>query len=175
MAWVGTAVSVGSAVYGAYQSNKQANAAIKAGKDPLRKERKEIAGMTMELLRDPGSFYNSPLYQAAFGQGTQATLRGFASQGYIGSGNMATGLQQFGQSMGYDMFMEYEKMLAQMAGFSDFQPRNQGLEGYANARGGMQDALGQLGSIIGSKPWSSGSSSGTPAYSSYDLGSDAGG
>ena len=170
MSWVGVAVSVGSALYGGYQANKQANAAIKAGKDPLAKERKHYAGLLGDLIDDPSSFYSNPLYQSAFGQGTQAVVRGMASQGYAGSGNMATGLQQYGQTFGYNMLKDYEQFLAELAGFSNFQSRAQGLEAYSDATKQMQQYMGDLGTIwgkYGPKPAAPSGNTGGSSWGSY--------
>jgi len=163
MSWISAAIGIGTALFGAHQSKKQGDAAIEAGKDPLKYERRILASRAMSLIKNPESFYSNPLYRAAFGQGLQANVRAGAASQYIGSGNMATGLQSYGQGFAFDMFMEYERMLAEMAGFSNFQPRSQGLDAYSDARKGMMDSFGQIGAILGPifKPPSG--SAGTPS------------
>jgi len=162
MSWVNVAIAVGSAVYSGYQSNKQSNAMKAAGRDPLRRDRKKYAADLMALLDDPSSLYSMPMYQAAFGEGQQAVTRNMAAQGYLGSGNMAVGLQKYGMSFGYDMFDKYSKFLANLAGF-EFDNRDSSamVAGGQQAYLGTQDMLGQLGAIWGT--YGPKGSAGTPA------------
>lgn len=146
--WVAGA-SVVSAGIGAYSSHQQTKAAQKTMKDPLAKDRRGYADQLQTMQDDPASFYQNPLYQNAFGQGQQAVRRGMAAEGFTGSGNFATGLQKFGQSFGMDMFMEYSKYLAEIAGFSHFPDQGAGLAGLDAGASRMNDALGQLGGTVG--------------------------
>jgi len=163
MSWVNAAIAVGSAVYGAYSSSKASKATIKAGKDPLRSERMGYAKQLGTLQSDPSSFFSNPLYQAAYGEGQQAVTRGLASQGYAGSGNMATGLQKYGQSFGFGMFQDYSKFLSELAGFTQNNnaPAVQA-QGAQYGQAGMMQGLGDLGTIFG-KYWPQGGTAGTPA------------
>lgn len=116
-------------------------------------------------MEDPSSFFIQPGYQAAFGQGTQAVMRGMSDQ--IGSGNMAIGLQQFGQGYGWNMLMEYEKFLAMLAGAGIGSNQGPGLAAGAAADTSMANSMFNLGGIL--SKWgpmifggSSGASAGTP-------------
>lgn len=150
MSWVNAAISVGSAIFGASQQSKAAKKAKKAGKDPLRKERASLAKNLMALVKDPSSFYQNPLYQAAFGQGQQAVMRGLASQGYRNSGNMATGLQEYGQSFGWSQFQNWADMLANWAGFTQQRGAPAVQAAGAMAQGqATQNLLGTAGALIG--------------------------
>jgi len=163
MSWVNAAVAVGSAVYGAYSANKASKSMVKAGKDPLRSQRMGYAKQLGTLQSDPSSFFSNPLYQAAYGEGEQAVTRGFASQGYAGSGNMATGLQKYGQSFGFGMFQDYSKFLAELAGFNQ-NNNSPGVQALGTQYGqqGMMQGLENLGGAI-QKYWPSGATAGTPA------------
>ena len=74
-----------------------------------------------QLMANPASFFSSPVYQAAFGQGTQAVARSNAAGGFNNSGNMATALQQYGQSFGQQQLLGQEQLLAGMSG-TGFNP-----------------------------------------------------
>lgn len=63
-----------------------------------------IGGQYAQLLGDPSSFFSSPLYQAAFGQGQQAVNSTLAAQGLNGSGAQLAALQKYGQSFGQQAY-----------------------------------------------------------------------
>jgi hypothetical protein len=150
MAWVGTAVSAATALYGAYSSKRQGDAAKKALKagDPFGPYRKHYGEMLKGLTADPTSFLSNPLYTAAFGQGQQAVMRGMGP-GLIGSGNMGIGLQQYGMGFAWDALQAERQFLAQLAGAQIAPIQGPGLEALNNSIGNMQGALGQLGTIFG--------------------------
>lgn len=81
-------------------------------------EQGQIRAKTMGMINDPGSFFQDPLYQAAFGQGQQALERSQAAKGMAGSGGAATELQKYGQTFGADM---YTQRLGQLANLSGIQ------------------------------------------------------
>lgn len=160
--WVAGATVVSAGISG-YMGMQQAKAGAKAMKDPREKDRKVYAGQLKEMLATPENFFQNPLYQSAFGQGRQATMRGLASEGFLGSGNFATGLQSYGQSFGMGMFMEYSKYLAELAGFSHFTDPAAGLQSIDAGYGRIEGALGQLGAGFGTAFGKMGGASGTPA------------
>lgn len=106
-----------------------------------------------QLMANPGSFFSSPVYQAAFGQGTQAVERQQASGGFLNSGNEATALQAYGQSFGQQQLLGQEQLLASMSGAS-FNPASAVGTGSAagsasfNQLGTLLAALGQSGSMM---------------------------
>jgi hypothetical protein len=67
------------------------------------------------LIQDPGSVYNTPQYQAAFGQGSQAVNSTLAAQGLNASGNQLAALQSYGQQFGQNA---YNTQLSQLSGLS---------------------------------------------------------
>jgi hypothetical protein len=120
-----------------------------AAADPFGPQRKKYQNMLSQLLRDPGNFLKNPLYQAAFGQGQQALMRGMGKQGMIGSGNMAIGLQQFGQSFAWGAMQEQERFLAHLAGADVTPNAGPGLGAMAAGQSQMGGGLASLGSGIG--------------------------
>jgi hypothetical protein len=102
------------------------------------------------LINNPSAFFGSPVYQAAFNQGTQAVSRAGAAAGTnntssaIPQGGMATALQTFGQSFGEQQLLSQEQLLAGMSGTS-FNPASAG----ATASGAAQSATGSLNSLAG--------------------------
>ena len=71
------------------------------------------------LMTDPGSFYQSPVYQAAFDQGTQATERAINAQGLSGSGRELAELQKYGQTFGWDQLMQQVGLLSNLSGITN--------------------------------------------------------
>lgn len=121
--------------------------------NPFGPYRDKYAKLLGELTDDPTSFLDNPLYQAAFGAGTQAVMRGFASEGFLGSGNMATGLQQFGMGFGFDALQKERAFLAMLAGADqdpDFAAALSGKKAGSEMIGkGINDLFGGLGSFGG--------------------------
>lgn len=94
-----------------------------------------------QLLNNPQSFFDSPVYKSAAAQGTQATQRAQAASGFLGSGNEAAALQQYGQTFGQQQLFNQESLLASMSGAS-FNP--------SGALGGASSAAGAAGSSLNS-------------------------
>ena len=92
----GSALSVGSGVYGMYQAEQLKKlaqaAALQADPWGTSGGRAVAGGQLQNLLLDPNSITSMPGYKA----GLQAVERRMASQGYNGSGNMMAALAQYG-------------------------------------------------------------------------------
>lgn len=119
-----------------------------AEENPFGPYRDKYAKMLGDFMDNPAKFLDSPLYTAAFDQGSQAVMRGFAGEGLIGSGNMATGLQGFGMSMAFDALNKEKQFLAGLAGADqnpDFSAALHGRQKGAEMRG---DAFNDLASGI---------------------------
>lgn len=65
------------------------------------------------LVSNPSSIYQTPQYQAAFGQGQNAVNSTLAAQGLNASGNQLAALQSYGQSFGQNA---YNTQLQQLSG-----------------------------------------------------------
>lgn len=170
MSWVAAAIGIASSLYQGHQADEQGQMAKKAMKDmnPFAPYRKQYAEMLGKLMDDPASFLDNPLYQAAFDQGTQAVMRGFAGEGFLGSGNMATGLQSFGMSFANDMFKDMSKFIAHLAG-ADIGGSAGPLQGLEQSYRNTGDAFGQLGAIFEGLPGMA-SPSGSPGAGAYSPG-----
>lgn len=91
--------NIGTGLYGIKQASdtKKLASQIMSQSDPLAGDRAGYASQLKSLIADPSGIVNAPEYKA----GEQAIMRRMASQGYIGSGNMMKGLQDFGGNL-YD-------------------------------------------------------------------------
>jgi hypothetical protein len=145
--WVGaSAVVTGVAGISEGQGEKKlGRQAIKEG-NPFGPYRQQYAEQLGALMKDPSGFLNNPLYKAAFGQGQQAVMRGMAGKGFIGSGNFATGLQNFGMSFAYGAERDQEKFLAELAGAQFPADPGPGLQAHDK---GSDKFLGGIGDLVG--------------------------
>jgi hypothetical protein len=138
---------VGSGIIGliqAYNLNKAGQQAS-AGANPFGPYRAGYANQLQQLMANPGAVFNDPGYQAAFGQGVQAVERSAAAKGFLGSGNEATALMQFGQQFGMQYMTQQEQFLAGLAGANINPNYAPGLNAQAAASGITSSALGSLG------------------------------
>lgn len=90
----GNALSIGSGLYGLYNSEQQKRLAkqIMSRSDPFASSRGMYGDRLNALMGDPSSITSVPGYAA----GLQAVERRMASQGFNGSGNMITALSKYG-------------------------------------------------------------------------------
>lgn len=90
------AIGAGTALYGAYQGNKQSKDAKKAAAnaqsaaDPYAQYRGDAAARLNALIADPSKISETATYKARM----QASERIMAAQGYSGSGNAILGAQE---------------------------------------------------------------------------------
>jgi hypothetical protein len=83
--------------------------------DPFASQRAQYQKMLSDLMADPsGQLSNLPGYKA----GLDAVQRSMASQGYTGSGNMMTALQQYGGNI----FNQQATLLSGLAGATSGSP-----------------------------------------------------
>lgn len=142
--------AAGAAVVGAagniYSANKQAKAAKQA--DPFSKYRSYYGKQLKSLWEDPGSILENPAFKASLDFGLNSVARSMAAQGFLGSGNEATALFDYGQVHALDWLSNQEDFLAKLAGAY----QNNGattVAGLGAAGQGYQDALSQLGATFG--------------------------
>ncbi len=81
------------------------------------------------LVANPSSIYQTPQYQAAFGQGQNAVNATLAAQGLNASGNQLAALQSYGQTFGQNA---YNTQLSQLSGL------------YGQSLGANQQAYNQI-------------------------------
>lgn len=156
MVWADIAIAAASVIgtaaglYESGQQGKYANHALSIADDQRNKQDTSF-NQLQDLLKDPSSFFSSPVYLSAFDQGTKAVGRGNAAAGYLGSGNMSTALQQYGQSFGQSQLFQQEELLAGMSG-TGFNPS--GAVGVASGAG--QNAFNDLGQVLASLGYATG-------------------
>jgi hypothetical protein len=169
---IGMVVTAGA---GIYEANKQAGVAnSELDLQAQQNWRQQTSFNQLQaLLNDPSSFFSSAPYQAAFGQGTKAVMRGAAAGGLnntstaIPAGGEATALQSFGQSFGAQQLLSQEQLLASMSGAS-FNPAGAGSVA-SGAYGAAGNSLGSLGGLLSFFGSSRGTTSpgGSGAWGSY--------
>jgi hypothetical protein len=146
---IGLVAGAGAAVYSANKQGQIAGSEMNLQYDQQWKQDQAFQQLQL-LMGNPASFFDSAPYQAAFGQGTKAVLRGAAAGGLnntstqIPAGGEATALQSFGQSFGMQQLLSQEQLLAGMSG-TGFNPAGAGQV----ASGATGAAAGSLGSLAG--------------------------
>jgi hypothetical protein len=116
---LGSAMNVGSGLYGMYQANQLKQIANQAAQmqDPFGAQRPQYQQQLSSLMSNPSSVTSLPGYQFQFGQGQQALERSMAGQGYgPGSGNLGTALTQYGQNFAQNAYNNQVQQLTGLAG-----------------------------------------------------------
>lgn len=104
------------------------------------------------LMANPSSIYQTPQYQAAFGQGQNAVNATLAAQGLNASGNQLAALQSYGQTFGQNAF---NTQLSQLSGLygQTAQIQNQSFQQdlalQQAAMGQNQQGFNQLSALSG--------------------------
>lgn len=149
---VGLAASAAATAYGISSQSGIANRQLSIADDQRSKQDQSFQQL-QQLISDPSSFFKSPVYQAAFDQGTHAVSRQQAAGGYLGSGNEAAALQSYGQSFGQQQLFNQEQLLAGMSG-TGFNPAGavggagqsaQNVQGSINNLAGLMSFFGNSG------------------------------
>ncbi len=147
-----SAVGIGAGLYESSQQHGIEEQELGIANTQLGKQNQSYQQL-QNLMANPASFFSSPVYQAAFGQGTQATLRASEASGYTGAGNELTALQAYGQSFGQSQLFNQESLLAGMSG-TGFNPASASSAASSantasfNQLGTLLAALGQTGSLL---------------------------
>lgn len=135
-----TIFNVGSSLYGLKKAGDLEDLAMMAAnrQDPFGPYRGQYAQRLQDLYANPTSVANLPGYKA----GLDAVERKMAASGYLGSGNMALALQDYGGRM----FDAEAARLAQLAG-SQFGPSGQNvlLQGGTASFDALSKVLASLG------------------------------
>lgn len=148
---IGLVAGAGAAIYGANKQGQVASTQLGL-EQQTQSEQMQMFAQLQQLINDPNSFFSSPVYQAAFGQGTQAIARAGAAGGLnntstnVPQGQEATELQAYGQSFGQQQLLAQEQLLLSGAGVtSASSPAQAG----AAASGAYSAQTGNLGSLAG--------------------------
>ena len=140
---VGLVAAAGAAAYGTYTQGQIAGDANSLAANQAGKQNQAFQQL-QQLIQDPGSFFNSPVYKASADQGAQAVAKTNAAAFGPNSMNEATALQSFGQQFGQQQLLGQEQLLAGMSG-TGFNPAG----ALGTASGAAQSAAGNLASIGG--------------------------
>lgn len=146
----GLVLTAGAAAYSTHTQAGIANSQLGLAQDQQWKQDQSFQQL-QQLISDPASFFNSPVYQASAKQGTQAVARSNAAAFGPNSGNEATALQQFGQTFGQQQLLSQEQLLAGMSG-TGFNPTAAAgtASGAASSAAGSLSSLGGLLAFFGS-------------------------
>lgn len=101
----------------------------------------------MQLMANPSTFLDNPLFTSTLKTGTEAVNRSQAAQGFLGSGNQATALMQFGQSFASSQLTQQEQILASLSGAGNASSPSQAVGAATGAQG---QEFNQLGSLLAS-------------------------
>jgi hypothetical protein len=145
-------ISAGTGIYEASQSHGLSHTADYEQRT-IFGEQQYFEKQLQDLIADPSSVTKLPGYQFQFEQGTQAVARQMASSGFLGSGNEAIALTQYGQGLAKNFYLTQANLLAQLAGITAPSSPSQ-LSGAATAAAGqsshdLTNALGELGALYG--------------------------
>lgn len=106
--WAGQRAG-GNALQNGLQSNM-------ATVDPLSASRPGYVNQLNSFMSDPSSFLQSPYAKNIMDAGTQAVARSGAAKGFLGSGNMATALSDYGQKTATSLMDNRFNQLFQLSG-----------------------------------------------------------
>lgn len=140
-------LNLGSGIYGLTQAQKMkqlASGAYKAS-DPFGSQRPIYAAQLAALMKDPSSLKNDPAYQFQLNAGSDAVERSMAARGFLGSGNEAIALTEYGQKFGSQYLDQRMKFLAELSGAGISPNFGASLSGYASGIDTASAALASLG------------------------------
>jgi len=138
-------VGAGAAVYGAVEAG-QSQGQARGMASTVFGEQQQYAQQLAALIADPSSVKNLPGYQFQMQQGTDAVARQMAASGFLGSGNEATALEQYGQGLASSFYGQQTSLLASLAGLTAPSSPSQ-LSGAAT--GASQNSFNQLMTLLG--------------------------
>jgi len=156
IATAGLAVTAGST---AYELSSQAGAQSQANKTAGSQlqmeqiqfgEQQQYAKQLQDLINNPSSVTSLPGYKFNFDQGAQAVARQMAASGFLGSGNEATALTQYGQGYAMNTFNQQAQLLAGLAGFNAPAYGSNAVGAGTNAINAQNNSFNQTGSLLAS-------------------------
>jgi hypothetical protein len=163
----GLALTAGAAVYATSTQAGIAGQELGLANTQAGKQNQSF-NQLQQLLNDPSSFFDSPVYKSAADQGGAQVARQNAAQFGANSGNEAQALQAYGQTFGQQQLLSQEQLLAGMSG-TGFNPA--GAAGTAsNAAGSAAGSLSSLGGLLAFFGSSGGAGTGAAAGSAAGIG-----
>ena len=145
-------VGAAASVYSAVESGKTSGQA-RFQSSTVFGEQQQYAQQLAKLMADPSSVKDLPGFQFQMQQGSEAVARQMAASGFLGSGNEATALTQYGQGLAQSFYGQQANLLASLAGLQAPSSPSQ-LTGAATGAGQtsfqqIMQLLGQAGQAYG--------------------------
>lgn len=120
-----------------------------AASDPFGAYRGTYANKLNAFMANPATAMNDPALQAQMNLGMQGVNRSMAAQGFLGSGNQATALYNYGMGQAQSWEQQQQQFLAMLAGAGVVpNATGAGLNAMGAGYGMQQDAFGQLGAAM---------------------------
>ena len=142
------AAGIGAGLYEANQANSIATQGLGLA-EQTQAEQMQSYQQLQALMNDPASFFQSPVYQAAFNQGSAAVSRSANSQYGPNSSAEQAQLQTFGQSFGQQQLLSQEQLLAQMSGTTAPSSPASAIGAATGANANSFNSLGTLLAALG--------------------------
>jgi hypothetical protein len=119
----------------------------------------------------PGAIFRDPTFTSALELGLSGVEKKMAAQGFLGSGNEAAALMQYGMGFGMDWMKNQEQFYAMLAGAGQSSNPGAAVAGASQDYGGLMSALGQIGGAFAmlGQPGSAPSSTGGTGLSNPAL------
>lgn len=150
---------IGAGVYEASQADKLEGQALGLGATTQQKQNYYNYQLE-QLMNNPGTFLNNPLFQSSLDQGLQGVQRSMASSGFGGSGNMAGALEQYGQSQASGQLLSQEQLLASLSGAG---AASSPASAISAGTGASTAGFAELGAVLQSMGYASGGG-GNPSF-----------
>jgi len=176
MVWADIAIGAGLAISAAasvYSTTTQAGIAGQqlGMAQTTQGEQMTSFNQLQQLITNPSSFFSSPIYTAAAGQGASAVAKENAAAYGPNSGNEAAALQKYGQSFGQQQLLSQEQLLASISGVGASASTAQSgaaASGAASAAAGGMNSLAGLLSFFGNSGAGSGAGGSAAATTDYN-------
>ena len=136
-------ITTAGSVYESSQQNKIANRGLSLAENTQGKQ-DYYNQQLMQLMASPGDFLNNPLFKSTLDVGLSGVNRTMAAEGYLGSSNQATALEQYGQSFASSQLFQQEELLGGLSG-----AQQNPASGLNVASGATSQAAGGLNSLAG--------------------------
>jgi hypothetical protein len=152
----GLIVSAGASVFSTLTQKGIANSQLGIEEDQLGKQDQSFQQL-QQLLTNPQSFFDSPVFKSAADQGGAQVARQNAAAFGPNSGNEAQALQAYGQTFGQQQLLGQEELLAGMSG-TGFNPSTAA----SGASSAISSATASANSLAGMLAFFGTQSPGTP-------------
>jgi hypothetical protein len=173
LGWIAAASAVGDVIQGVSAANASSISSTQLGMEQtVFGEQQQYAGMLQQLVSNPSSVASLPGYQFQMQQGSEAVARNMASAGFMGSGNEAAALEQYGQGLASSFYGQQTQLLSSLAGLtapsSPSQLGNAATAANTSAGAQWSNTLAQMGVMAG-RYGTAGAPGSGPGFSPQDM------